>query len=417
MTLATCSQDAQGCSYQSSTLACTTSVGHAQPVCVGSGCTFACDTGYAACGGACVNEQTDNGNCGACGKVCSGACASGQCIPVGSIPNVMFVTSTTFTGNLGGLAGADVQCNARAKAAALSGTFVAFLSTSAVTAGSRLGSAQGWVRTDGRPFANTVADLLAGNTLYPPVLDELGHLQIDIVATGTTFGNVAARSCNDWTSTSATSAKFDGGWTSLSNISFYDGASTDCATPFRIYCFETSRLAIVNAVAPAPHRTAFLSKTLFSSGAGVAAADAVCASDAASVGLPGTFAALLPTAGASAISRFSLMGAPWARLDGVLVADTAAQIVTSPGAHIDVVSDGTHAGPYDAANATGWIGADRIDTPSPAASTCADWTSTSGMGKAFRLANSAFAWPTAAGGWSNTTASCSGSLHLFCLEQ
>ncbi|CAM2802991.1 Stigma-specific protein, Stig1 [Legionella steigerwaltii] len=41
-----------------------------------------CQTGTIACNGSCVNTQTDNNNCGACGNVCStgSTCSSGQCV-------------------------------------------------------------------------------------------------------------------------------------------------------------------------------------------------------------------------------------------------------------------------------------------------------------------------------------------------
>jgi hypothetical protein len=67
-------------------------------------------------------------------------------------PNIMFTTSTLQSAaSLQGLAGADALCmklaaNANPK---LSGKYVAWLSTRDVSASSRLGSASGWVRTDG----------------------------------------------------------------------------------------------------------------------------------------------------------------------------------------------------------------------------------------------------------------------------
>src|SRR5262249_46285224 len=42
-----------------------------------------CPSGGSRCNGACVDEQSDRKNCGACGHDCLGAvCASGKCQPV-----------------------------------------------------------------------------------------------------------------------------------------------------------------------------------------------------------------------------------------------------------------------------------------------------------------------------------------------
>lgn len=39
-----------------------------------------CAAGLVACGASCVDLQTDDGNCGACGLVCSTTCTAGRCI-------------------------------------------------------------------------------------------------------------------------------------------------------------------------------------------------------------------------------------------------------------------------------------------------------------------------------------------------
>jgi hypothetical protein len=46
---------------------------------VSSACV--CATGYNACSGTCVNEQTSAANCGACGKACATGhvCVAGAC--------------------------------------------------------------------------------------------------------------------------------------------------------------------------------------------------------------------------------------------------------------------------------------------------------------------------------------------------
>ena len=53
-------------------------------------------------------------------------------------PKRVFVTSSTFDGNLGGLAGADVKCQGAATTAGLPGTFRAWLSDSTTSASARL---------------------------------------------------------------------------------------------------------------------------------------------------------------------------------------------------------------------------------------------------------------------------------------
>ncbi|NUN04818.1 MAG: DUF1554 domain-containing protein [Bdellovibrio sp.] len=49
-----------------------------------------------------------------------------------------FITSTTYDGNLGGIAGADAKCQARANAASLGGTWKAIISDSTTNAQSRM---------------------------------------------------------------------------------------------------------------------------------------------------------------------------------------------------------------------------------------------------------------------------------------
>src|SRR5439155_16338708 len=99
----------------------------------------------------------------------------------GATPNnYVFATSSTYLPNLGGLAGADTLCMQRATAAGLPGHYVAWLSTSAVAAPSRLvlpgtaNPARGWIRPDGRPVTDRISDLLAGTIYYPIRVDEAG---------------------------------------------------------------------------------------------------------------------------------------------------------------------------------------------------------------------------------------------------
>ena len=57
----------------------------------------------------------------------------------------IFITKTTFLGNLGGLAGADAKCTAAAAARSLGGTWKAWLSDASTNAIDRIGDVGPWV--------------------------------------------------------------------------------------------------------------------------------------------------------------------------------------------------------------------------------------------------------------------------------
>jgi hypothetical protein len=57
--------------------------------------TCVCPSGYTDCGGQCVNMQIDVGNCGACGKPCSGVCTAGSCQASTCAANMPHLNSTS----------------------------------------------------------------------------------------------------------------------------------------------------------------------------------------------------------------------------------------------------------------------------------------------------------------------------------
>src|SRR5262249_27131858 len=80
-------------------------------------------------------------------------------------PRRVFVTSLTYTGNLGGLAGADALCQARADAAALGGTYKAWLADDSGSPATRFTHSTGeYVLVDGTVVAGNWADLTDGST-------------------------------------------------------------------------------------------------------------------------------------------------------------------------------------------------------------------------------------------------------------
>jgi hypothetical protein len=255
--------------------------------------------------------------------------------------NVMFVTSQPVL--ISGLTAADNTCNALATQAGRPGTYVAWVSTNMVNARDRLGSASGWVRTDGMPFADTVDDLVAGTIYYPPRLDERGS---DVgagvlVATGTQADGTdySGTDCGDLTG----GAGFPIGvgvtgagkpeWT-------FANQTADCGSALSLYCFETDRVATVAPPAAASPRV-FVSHDLFSpdGGSGRPAADEVCISEALALGLTGSFVSVLDTNEATATARLGTPTQPWLRFDGVpttmdFVSFTAPISVDSSGAYV-----------------------------------------------------------------------------------
>ena len=123
-------------------------------------------------GAACGRLDFDRGIDG--GLASDGDASNGDGSAAMPAPNVAFATSATFTGALGGLAGADAACMQAAQQAGLVGTFVAWLSTTTVNAVDRLSGARGWVRTDGLPIMDTITAGLAGQTFSPIDHDEHG---------------------------------------------------------------------------------------------------------------------------------------------------------------------------------------------------------------------------------------------------
>jgi hypothetical protein len=334
----------------------------------------------------------------------------------GGASNLVFVTSTEQPpSGLGGLAGADTLCASRASAAGLAGTYVAWLSTSSTDARDRLGTARGWRRVDGRAFADTAMDVATGAIYFPPRLDETGTdvyvpgAGTPSVATGTVAGGTWAGAnldCSGWTGGGdGTYGTAEAGGGGFSTAYF---ASNLCSSPARIYCFGIDRLTPVSGPA-ASGRRAFVAPG-WTSGGGLAAADARCAADALAAGLPGTFRALLADVGTSAISRFDTTGPSWVRVDGVPIAETAATLATADLiAALHLTAAGVDVGIY----ATAFTGAPRPSTAGTPNSTCEGWTSASSAQTA-NIGNAAFSGQS----WFSVmaTVACDRTQGLYCLQ-
>jgi hypothetical protein len=157
----------------------------------------------------------------------------------------IFVTSSTHTGALGGLAGADAICQGLAGGASLAGTYIALMSTSGVNAIDRIADAGFTIRrVDGLRVADNRADFFDDSSVNAPGLTESGGAPIPIfdgvvlsaVMTGSNSnGTYGGFSCGDWTNT------FNAPLVGFSNetsgyFSVGGGRSCDLASTEHFYC-------------------------------------------------------------------------------------------------------------------------------------------------------------------------------------
>ncbi len=168
----------------------------------------------------------------------------------------VFITSGDYSGNLGGLPGADAICNFVATGAGLSGTWVAWLSSSFASASSRLThAAVPYQLLDGTVVAPDWAGLTSGTLVHAIDCDEHGTF-VPYNGATTPFSGVAwsgtapdgtlltgcnstsGCTCLDWTvGTDASAGSF--GLDSMTNSSWTEeGYAYICGQQYSLYCFE-----------------------------------------------------------------------------------------------------------------------------------------------------------------------------------
>jgi hypothetical protein len=282
--------------------------------------------------------------------------------------NRVFVTSETAAIGGSGRAGLDAQCQARATAGQLVGTFIAGVSTSAQDARDRLTGSRGWVRLDGLPFLDQPTQLGSPDVVRGVVYDELLGLHGAFVLTGSTATGtlVAGNACTDWTSGAGPAS---GGLSDGAGLYAVGSSNFSCANP--IYCFETGHnVAVTLKPAPFPiGRYVFL--TAWNVAGGIAAGDAKCQTEATNVGLAGSYKALVATTAQSAADHLGGVAGVWRRPDGIVVAYDG----------LDQASWDAHVG----TNASGGVlegfpslGAPNLTSVATLAQSCNDWTTAAG---------------------------------------
>ncbi|MEM6995077.1 MAG: DUF1554 domain-containing protein [Myxococcota bacterium] len=344
----------------------------------------------------------------------------------GTAPNIAFVTSTRHNGNLGGLSGADDVCNQRAQAAGLPGTYVAYLSDGSTDARDRLGTANGWVRTDGRLFARDRDDLVAGFGAYTLVLDEFGESiftfgpSFVFAFTGTNAGGTAASEarCNEWSDATGGLVGRAPFVTLPMNHSVASGTAQSCDAMAALYCFGTDNDAPTSVAAAEGSRLAFISSDAFAADAGREAADALCTQEAEFAGITAPVLALLAVPGEPLWDRHEVAGGDWVRADGVTI--FSAEDGPSGWDAVDAPLLLNAAG-LDAASgprASVFVGTTSASTPATADSSCDGWTSAT-TPEPPALGSSAATGPWLTGTQPGTpiNPTCAEPHQVLCLEQ
>ena len=161
---------------------------------------------------------------------------------------IAFVTSSLYNGDMGGLLGADAQCNLRAQSAGLPGTYMAWLSTDQATPATRfVQSSVPYYKVNGIKIADNWADLTDATLDAALDVTELGTPSPDgtnscqgttrQVFTGTfSNGLIGNSTCSNWTSSVGTG---NVGQTTVATFRWSNCTSTgNCANASAIYCFQ-----------------------------------------------------------------------------------------------------------------------------------------------------------------------------------
>jgi len=167
-------------------------------------------------------------------------------------PRVVFVTSSTVIGAMGGLAAADVICQNEATAASLTGTYIAFLSNS-VSPGSTIDRINmnpptlKYVRPDGITVANDTAGFLSANHLAGINLTANGNAITGDTRVWTgyinTNGEITSQqspsvNCSDWTDATPYTAGGANGVATATNASWFQDYGTYCTESHHLYCVQ-----------------------------------------------------------------------------------------------------------------------------------------------------------------------------------
>ncbi len=177
----------------------------------------------------------------------TGCGAGGACL--------VFLSSQTYNGNLGGLSGADAKCQALADAADLPGTYKAWLSDDTGSPSTRFVKSTGpYKLVDGTTFAaswdgltgNEACNNGDGNCVDHAInLTETGEAGPGLVWSHTDSNGAPSEcticdDCGNWTSTDGSSEVGDPGGGETNNRWALGFAGWACTEANGLYCFQQS---------------------------------------------------------------------------------------------------------------------------------------------------------------------------------
>jgi hypothetical protein len=166
------------------------------------------------------------------------------------------VTSALYDGNLGGLAGADAVCQRHANAAAVAGTFKAWLSDPTGSPSTRFTHGGPYQLRDNTVIANNWAELTGGTLLHAIGLTENSTLPpagnglcisllgphivwSNTVESGSIYSSIGH--CTNWSETSSVFSGW-GTWFATTGWSVgcngFNTAAEGCGSTNPLFCFQ-----------------------------------------------------------------------------------------------------------------------------------------------------------------------------------
>lgn len=156
---------------------------------------------------------------------------------------LVFVTSGTYNGNLGGVSGADLKCQSLATTAGLNGTYKAWISSKTQSASSRLThSTLPYKLVNGTSVAVNWNDFADASHFTKINITELGttvtgQVWTNSTRTGGIYGTAIGAHCNNWADETS-ARKGRAGSTAFTTARWTSDAGVNCNIDLRLYCLE-----------------------------------------------------------------------------------------------------------------------------------------------------------------------------------